>query len=251
MAVAKPYWPVKAGPSVPLWPIPITGPLHSEAATGTPLKSGTVTFTPPLVLSDQNWLRGSGRTILKPDTDKPGPLVVVETSMGGNYDLQYPFRTRVSDLIIQGYPGQVGIVVSGGHMTFEHVTVTGCLEGVYVNWGVNVELRNCLFTKNTLGLDVAGLGPANALGGDNSVTTLRFSGCRFAASQWGAMIQHGIGVLFNDGTTFEGLGVGLLIQRAKDMALDVRCRDTWFEVNGRDVMDPEKRVTFDGYQARY
>jgi hypothetical protein len=109
-----------------------------------------------------------------------------------------------------------------------------------------------LFTKNTLCLDVAGLGRANALGGDNSVTTLRFSGCRFAASQWGAPLQHGIGVLFNDGTTFEGLGLGVLTQKAWPTAeLSVQLRDTWFEANGRDVMDPTGRCVFSGYQARY
>ena len=203
------------------------------------------------MLSDQNWLRGMGRTMLVPITKAHGPLVVIETSIGGNYDLQYPWRGKISDLVICGYPGQVGLVVSGGHLTFDHVTVTGCGEGVYVNWAVNVEFRNCLFTKNELGVDIAGLGPANALGGDNSITTIRFSGCEFKSSPWGAMVQHGIGVLFNDGTTFEGLGVGMLIHRSKDMALDVRCRDTWFEVNGRDVIDPEKRITFEGYQARY
>jgi hypothetical protein len=252
--LVQPYWPVRSGPSVQRWPVKQTNQepwLDRCVAEGEPV-GWEVSFTPPLVLTDTNWLRGNGRTLLKPNTDKPGPLVVLETSMGGNYDLQYPFRSKISDLIIQGYPGQVGLVISGGNMTLDTVTVTGCLEGVYVNWGVNVEFRNCLFTKNALCLDVAGLGPKNALGGDNSITTLRFSGCRFAASQWGALVQHGIGVLFNDGTTFEGLGVGVITQKAWPAAdLSVRFRDTWFEVNGRDVIDPTKACTFEGYQARY
>lgn len=236
-----PYWAVKAGPSVPLLP-----------AYERLLPNGITEFDPPLVLSDANYLHGTGRSILKPTTSKAGPLVIIESSIGGNYDLQYPFRTHLADLIIQGYPNQVGLVISGGNITLEHVTVTGCLEAVYVNWGVNVEFRNCLFTKNTLCLDVAGLGPQNALGGDNSVTTLRFSGCRFAASPWGALLQHGIGVLFNDGTTFEGLGVGVLTQKAWPTAeLSVRLRDTWFEANARDVIDPTQACTFEGYQARY
>jgi hypothetical protein len=31
----------------------------------------------------------------------------------------------------------------------------------------------------------------------------------------------------------------------------VQLRDTWFEANGRDVMDPTGRCVFSGYQARY
>ena len=221
--------------------------LQGYASAGLPLPGGTVIFTPPLRLRDMTLFQGGpGGTVLRPRTPAAGPLVIIETSIGGNYELYYPNLQLIQDIVLTGHGidrGQTGIYLNGAHVRFARVTVAGCAEGVYVNIGVNVAFRDCLFTRNRVGLMFQGLP-------ENSITTFRLSGCRVAQStRYGIRVQHAMGLILDDSTIIEGnAGVGLSV--AADAAARntfVMCRDVWFEQNGQHIHDPAGVVRKEGF----
>jgi len=248
--------PILFGASTPVWPPAPTEPgpnasIIEAAKRGIDLPPGDVYFTPPLRLRDIARLRGTaGRTVLKPNTPAGGPLVIIETTSAGDYAIEYPIRQIVEGIRIACLNEyQTGIYINGGVMTLQDVTVVGCGEGLYVSFGVNIAVRDSLFVKNRVALMLLGQGPPRP-----SITTVRFSGCRIRGStMYGARIGHGLGIVFDDSTIFEGnSGTALHVEPAwPQSGISVLLRDVWFEANGTDITDPRSLVTIEGLRQRY
>lgn len=241
--------PPPVGASINLFPCPGAepGPNHELvqcAHAGITLPSGDYFFEPPLVLRDTMLLQGN-RTALRPLTTAPGPLIIVEKTQGGDYSIGYPLPTQFKDLRIVGFPGQIAVIVRGGVITFERVTICNATIGVRFDWAVNVAFRDCLITGCNTGALLHGLP------GVNSITTLRFSNTRFARNTlYGVQVHHGMGVVFDDSSVVEGNeGTGLAVHPSGEV--DIIARDLWFEANGRHVDDPRGRITYEGARRLY
>jgi len=248
-----PFLPTLFGGSVAIWPPPPIpeGPnkwIIERAYNGETLPPGYIGFQAPLVLRDTATLRGTGgRTYLIPNNPYTGPLIVLQTCAGGNYELKYPMMLKLEDLFIIGtHKAQKGIVISGGNIRLQGLNIMGCGDGIYVNFGVNVAIRDCVISQCNTGINIIGMGKE----AQNSITTLRISGCRIGYNDHFAIrVRHGMGVMIDDSTTLEGNpGIALSCEPLwPEAELTVRLRDAWFEANGVDINDPTGRITREGF----
>jgi hypothetical protein len=211
---------------------------------------GELWFEPPLVLTDPIGLSGThGRTILRPTKPHNGPLITIKTTLPGDDDLGLPKRVVVSDLRIQGFGGNslpkafavydYGLLIDAAMLRVERVDIINCYIGVVFQWAVDVAFRDCILRRNQTNVYFS---PGQ---GANTITTVRFSGCSIReAYSHGIVMQNGLGVTFDDWTVIEAnLGTGIVIEEARPAVVaGIRCRDVWFEANGRDVNDPQKKV---------
>jgi len=222
--------------------------LAEMAWTGTPLPSKYVYFMPPLLLRDIAMLRGeAGRTILVPLNAHPGPLVILESS------INHSIRQVVRDLMIFcASPEQTALVVNGARIVLERLTITGCAEGIrFSGTAVDVAVRDSLISGNRTGVSVLGYGPTGA-SGVNSVTTIRFSGVRFVASEIAVRIGHAMSAVFDDSTIIEGNQIGILIAPTfPGAAITVLLRDVWLEANGQHTVDPFHVIRREGFTGSH
>lgn len=218
--------------------------LLDHARTGRPLPPGEFWFTPPLELIDIVSLHGvPGLTILRPLVARPGPLVTLKTTLPGDPLLGLPKRSLLRDLRIVGSgvsAQEYGLLVDAACARIERVEIVNSYLGLAIKWAIDVAVRDSVFRGNDCNVYIPGSGL-------NTVTTLRFSGCQIREAQTGVLIQNGLGLTFDDRTIIESnRGAGLIVQpRPEGRIADIRCRDVWFENNGRDMDDPAGLVTLD------
>lgn len=222
--------------------------LQEYARTGEPLPNQIIWFNAPLRLTNPVRFVGGGKTALVGINNVPGAQIIIEST------LDNPWRGKVEKLLVICVgQNQNGVMVNGHNMVLEGLQIWSCTEGLsFPGLAVNIAVRDSQINGNTTGVVIMGHGPSAAWG-NNSITTLRFSGVRISGAQWGVRIGHGIGVVFDDSSIIEGNpGVGVL---ATPTFLGSQCsmvmRDVWFELNGQDVVDQMGCVRFEGITGRH
>lgn len=229
--------------------VPYTGPnanIINAARNGTPLPSGVVYFTPPLILHNIAHLRGTaGRTVLVPYGGvSTGPMIKFSTSLHDPIS-HYPRRAILEDLRIWcAGPNQIGIGVSSANFTFNRVEIMGCDVGIRFDFAVNGAVRDSLITKNGIGIIFHGVP------NEYSITTIRLSGVRIAESREIAIwLAHGQGIVLDDSTIIEGNygAIGIKVQPiTPNSYLGMLLRDAWFESNGTNIIDPTFAIRYEG-----
>jgi hypothetical protein len=139
---------------------PLNRRIEEHAQSGDLLPNGEIFYTPPLILRDINILRGSGRTVLRPEPTAPitqEPSITIVSTMPGNHELSYPLPQSVRDLIIDGRhapgsTGQEGVRIVGANIDFDHVTIDHFGQGLHLLWAVNCSFYRCLFSLATAGM---------------------------------------------------------------------------------------------------
>lgn len=227
-------------------PVTYTGPnawIVRAAQNGEALPNGDVWFTPPLILKNVAALRGSGRTVLRPTTTAAGTLIIIQSSLPGWDEIGYTLRTVVEDIsLICGSNTQVGIAIQGAGMTFKHLTVAQCGNGMRFDWAVNISIKDSQFMKNKVGLHFTG-SPTN------SITTVRVEDSVVSMCNTGIAVWRGLHLIFQD-IILEANGIGLQVIPRWNR-VEVLLRDGYFESNGTHYYDPNRIIVFEGNSGVY
>lgn len=210
-------------------------------------------FTAPMVITPHSPRTWAGKVLRPSNPSYQGPLVILE-SMGRvelpGRVIDYPTRLVVSDLVVHGYAGQTCVEWRGVAITLDRAILVGCEEGIRFEWAVNATVTESVIFGNRIGIHFRGNGP-NGLGGSITITTVRISNTRVAASYGteAVRIGHGLGILFSDHSIIEGNhGFAFKVERSWPGAAisAVLLRDTWFEANGGAIVDPLGVIRVEG-----
>lgn len=245
---ANPFRPMLTYPSPGISSEPAVALTEAQfqdyARSGRPLPGAYIYFTPPIRLHEITALRGSGNTVLVPNTKAAGPLFILESTV------YWPVRQRIEGFLLQCQSNaQTGLAINAQTLTITDLVIFGCDEAINLSFSLNTDIRNTLLSANKVGIYAMGSGPNPP----HSLTTLRVSGCRIARSSIaGVKVGHAMNLVIGDSTIIESNpGTGVLIAPTFPGAhISVLLRDVWFEANGRDVVDGYGVVRSEGITGR-